>query len=72
MSQYGPLVRIILRYIIGPVLGMVAVFVFGMQPDEGIGKELSENADMVALGCLVVGAIVEWFYRRAKKDGGAT
>lgn len=56
----APLVRIGLRYGVGLVLGMEA------------GEMLAADPDMVIIGTLALGALVELLYVRAKRKGGAT
>ena len=58
--NFGPIVRIILRYGVGYVLGAE------------IGEQLAADPDVVAVGALAVGAAVEAFYAYAKKSGGKT
>lgn len=57
MNEYAPFVRIVLRYLAGA---------------GAIGSHLTMDSDVIALGCLIVGAVVERSYARAKKTGGAT
>lgn len=56
---YGPIVRILLRYVIG------AVFM----GSEEIGRQLAADPDIVAVGALVLGAAVEAAYTLAKRRG---
>lgn len=60
--DFGPLSRIVLRYVIG------AVF---MGSDE-IGARLSTDPDLVMAGSVAIGAIVEAAYAFAKRKGWAT
>lgn len=62
MMDYGPIVRIILRYIVG-------AFVMGSAE---AGEYLAADPDLIFFGSLVVGGLVEVFYAIAKKRGGAT
>lgn len=60
--KYGPLVRIILRYIIGGLaFGSVVA-----------GEEFASDPDLVAVCALAVSAIVEASYALAKRKGWAT
>lgn len=64
----GPLVRIILRYGLGGVVGYE------------IGSRLAEDPDVVNVGAIIAAMVVpavgalanEWFYRLAKKYGWRT
>ena len=58
--NYAPIARIILRYVIGVLLGMDA---------EGI---IAANPDLVTLVAVGLGAAVEAFYAWAKKKGWPT
>lgn len=57
--DYGPWVRIILRYIIGGCFIGSAV----------VGQQLAANPDLVAAGSVVAAGVVEGFYAVAKKRG---
>lgn len=60
--EYGPIVRIILRYIVGGAfMGSVA-----------LGDRLAADPDLVAMGALALGAVVEGAYIWAKRRGGKT
>lgn len=59
--NYGPLVRIFLRYIVG------GVFI----GSETIGKQLAADPDLVAAGAVLVGLAVEAFWVLAKRKGWA-
>lgn len=63
MSMYGPIVRIILRY------GVGAVFT------ASVGDMLASDPDVVNIGTAALSGVVsgatEWFYARAKRQGGA-
>ena len=60
--DYGPIVRIILRYLVG------AAFM----GSQAIGDQLAADPDLVAIGSLIIGALVEAYYAWAKRRGGAT
>jgi hypothetical protein len=60
MSDWAPLARIVLRYIIGGVLGMEA------------GALLAGDPDVVFYVALGIGAVVEVLYAYAKRKGWAT
>ena len=60
--MYGPIVRIILRYLVGA----------GFMGSVVIGEKLAADPDLVAMGSLAVGAAVEAFYAWSKRTGGAT
>ena len=60
--DYAPIARIVLRYLIGAAI---------MGSDE-IGVRLSSDPDLVLIGALGIGAVVEAAYAWAKKRGGAT
>lgn len=58
--NYAPIVRIVLRYVVGAgVMGSVA-----------IGEKLAADPDLVMMGSLALGAVVEFAYARAKMIGG--
>lgn len=59
--NYGPLVRIFLRYIVG------GVFI----GSETIGEQLAADPDLVAAGAVLVGFAVEAFWVLAKRKGWA-
>lgn len=59
--NYGPLVRIFLRYIVG------GVFV----GSQAVGDQLATDPDLVAACALLVGAAVEGFWFLAKRRGWA-
>lgn len=57
--NYGPIVRILLRYVVGGIfMGSAA-----------IGERLAADPDLVALGALALGAAVEGAYALAKRRG---
>jgi hypothetical protein len=58
--DYAPLARIVLRYIVGAVIGMET------------GGLLAGDADMVLWLALAIGALVEAAYAYAKRKGWAT
>jgi hypothetical protein len=62
--DYSPLIRIALRYGAGAILGAQT------------GAALAGDPDLVSVGVMVVAAIVsaanEYWYRHARKTGGAT
>ena len=60
MSDWAPLARIVLRYIIGGVMGMEA------------GNLLAGDPDVVFYVALGLGAVVEVLYTYAKRKGWAT
>ena len=60
MSDWAPLARIVLRYIIGGVMGMEA------------GNLLAGDPDVVFYVALGLGASVEVLYTYAKRKGWAT
>ena len=60
MSDWAPLARIALRYIIGGILGMEA------------GDLLAGDPDVVFYVALGIGAVVEVIYAYAKRKGWAT
>lgn len=60
--HYAPIIRIILRYVIG------AAFMGSHQ----IGERLAADPDLVAMGALGLAALVESGYTLAKKKGWAT
>ena len=60
MSDWAPLARIALRYIIGGILGMEA------------GDLLAGDPDVVFYVALGIGAVVEVLYAYAKRKGWAT
>ena len=60
MSDWAPLARIALRYIIGGILGLEA------------GDLLAGDPDVVFYVALGIGAVVEVIYAYAKRKGWAT
>lgn len=60
--DYAPIVRIVLRYVLG------AAF---MGSDE-LGQQFAADPDLIALGTVVIGAAVEGIYALAKRKGWAT
>jgi hypothetical protein len=58
--DYLPISRIIVRYIVGVVIGMDA------------GAALAGDPDVVTVVALMIGAAVELAYAYAKRNGGAT
>lgn len=60
MSDWAPLARIVLRYIVGGVVGMEA------------GAVLAGDPDVVFYVALAIGALVEVVYAYAKRRGWAT
>lgn len=60
--DWAPIVRIILRYVIGA----------GIMGSQQIGEQLAADPDLVVAGSLLLGAIVEGFYVYAKKVRGKT
>lgn len=59
-SNLGPFVRIALRYGVGYFAGAE------------IGKQLAMDPTIVAAVSMIAAAVIEWFYMRARKGGGAT
>lgn len=60
--EYGPLIRIALRYLVGAtIVGSVE-----------FGEHLAADPDLVAVLALAVGAAVEAYYAYAKRKGKAT
>lgn len=58
--QYAPIARIVLRYIIGGIIGAAQ------------GDMLAADADVVTVAALAIGAAVEAAYALAKRKGWAT
>lgn len=58
--QYAPIARIILRYVIGAVIGAAQ------------GDMLAADPDVVTVAALGLGAAVEGAYALAKRKGWAT
>jgi len=58
--QYAPIARIILRYVIGAVIGAAQ------------GDMLAADPDVVTVAALALGAAVEFAYALAKRRGWAT
>jgi hypothetical protein len=58
--NYAPLARIIIRYIVGAIVGMDA------------GATIAGDPDMVTVVALGIGAAVEAAYAIAKRKGWAT
>lgn len=60
----GPLIRIILRYGVGAIIGY------------GVGTQLASDPDVVAVATVaaasIAGAVTEYFYIIAKKFGWRT
>jgi hypothetical protein len=57
---YAPLARIILRYLVGAVIGLA-------QADK-----LAADPDLVTVLALIIGAAIEAIYALAKRKGWAT
>jgi len=57
---YAPIVRIIIRYGVGAVIGMAQA------------ERLAADADIVTVGALALGACVESIYALAKRKGWTT
>lgn len=57
---YAPIARIVLRYVVGAVIGMAQ------------GEMLAADPDVVTIAALALGAIVEGLYALAKRKGWAT
>lgn len=62
MTDFAPLARIVLRYVIGAAL---------MGSDE-IGAQFAADPDLVLAVAIAIGAAVEAAYAIAKKRGWAT
>lgn len=62
MTQYGPIVRIALRYVVGGVI-------IGSPQ---LGEQLAMDTDLVAVLAGLSGLAVETAYVWAKRHGGAT
>jgi hypothetical protein len=60
MMDFAPTARILLRYVVGAVLGLDA------------GNTLAGDPDVVTILALLIGAAVEVVYSIAKKKGWAT
>ena len=60
MMDWAPFARIIIRYIVGAVIGMDA------------GDTLAGDPDVVTIVALGIGAAVEVLYAAAKRKGWAT
>ena len=60
MTDWAPLARIVLRYIVGAIMGMEA------------GAVLAGDPDAVFYTALGIGALVEVVYAYAKRKGWAT
>lgn len=60
--NYGPLARIILRYVVGA----------GLAGSQTIGDQLAADPDLVFYVSLGAGAVVEGAYALAKRKGWAT
>jgi hypothetical protein len=60
MMDFAPVARIIIRYIVGAVIGMDA------------GATLAGDPDVVTVAAIGIGAAVEAAYAVAKKKGWAT
>jgi hypothetical protein len=58
--QYAPIARIVLRYVIGGVIGAAQ------------GNMLAADPDVVTVAALAIGAAVEGAYALAKRKGWAT
>lgn len=58
--NYAPVARIIIRYIVGAVIGMAQADILAADPD------------LVTVAALLIGFAVEGVYALAKKNGGAT
>ena len=57
MKEYAPFIRIILRYMAS----------FGI-----IGGQVAQDGDLVTMLSVVLAALVEFSYMKARKTGGAT
>ena len=62
MGNYGPLVRIVLRYLVGA----------GIMGSGAIGEELAADPDLVMVIAAGIGLAVELYYAKAKRSGGKT
>ena len=57
---YAPLARIILRYLVGAVIGLAQA------------EQLAADPDLVTVLALIIGAAIEAAYALAKRKGWAT
>lgn len=62
MTNYGPMIRIILRYVVGA----------GIMGSAVIGERLAADPDLVIVLSMALGGLVEAAYVQAKRKGGAT
>lgn len=60
--KYAPIVRIILRYVVGA----------GIMGSSSIGDRLAADPDLIFYGSLAVAAVVEAAYAFSKRKGWAT
>jgi hypothetical protein len=58
--DWAPITRIIVRYVVGVIVGMDA------------GEALAGDPDVITVGALIIGAAVEGAYAFAKRKGWAT
>ncbi|MHC9236985.1 hypothetical protein ACX9MO_15255 [Pseudooceanicola sp. 502str34] len=61
---YAPIARIILRYLVGALLGYAGF--------ETLGPVLAADPDIVAGLAILIGVVVERVYALAKRNGWAT
>lgn len=59
----APIVRILIRYAVGAFIGMEAAEAIASDPD-------AVEVGVLALTALV-GVVTEWWYARARRNGGA-
>ena len=57
MNEYAPFIRIILRYMAS----------FGI-----VGGQVAQDGDLITMLSVVLAALVEFSYMKARKTGGAT
>lgn len=62
MTDYSPIARIVLRYLVGVM--------FMGSPE--IGEQLATDPDVIMFASLAIGAAIEAWYGYAKRKGGAT
>ena len=60
MMDWAPVARIVVRYVVGVVIGMDA------------GEALAGDPDVITMVALAIGAAVEGVYALAKRNGWTT
>jgi hypothetical protein len=67
-----PIIRIFLRYVVAGVLG----WFIGAEAGSEVGEILAADPDIVeaiaVASSLVVAGVVEWWWTKARNEGGAT